>query len=182
MFSMRHRMSVVFVAAMVLMSCACAGRTGVAQGPATASATDAETGDTRYKSVILRGTLSSPSLSLAGARVRCVSLDEDGETVEGVVNENGEFVLDGLRFTNYVVEIVTADGERIQGVNWLPVTEDTLSVTLKVSDRIVSTTTLENQPTRFAAVVNVEPRKWRKFWMEFAIFFGAAAGLGLAAL
>jgi len=175
-------MSAVFAAAMVLISCACAGRAGVTKGPATVSPADAAASDTRYKSIILRGTLSSPGLSLAGARVRCLALDDEGETVEGVANQNGEFVLDGLRFTNYVVEIVTADGERIQGVNWLPVTEDTLSVTLKVSDRIVSTTTLENEPTRFAAIVNVEPRKWRKFWIEFAIFFGAAAGVGLAAL
>jgi len=139
--------------------------------------------DTRYMSVTLRGRLTDPSNErpMVGAVIRFVSTEASGGTAEAVTNDMGEFELAGLAYTDYVVEIETAEGERIHGINSFPVGEGTTEITLKISDRIVSTTTLENRPERFVAMVNKQGSNWRRFWREFAIFFGIAAGLGFAA-
>ena len=164
--------------------------------------------DTRYLSVTLRGRLTEPSTGgpMVGATVRFTSTDEKGGSAEALTNDKGEFVLEGLAYGDYVAEIETAEGERIWGINAFPVKdetvgtqgspasrkrksvdafpvkEETVGVTLRISDRVVSSTTFENRPERFAAVVVRQEVDWNRFWREFAIFFGIATGVGVVAL
>ena len=140
--------------------------------------------DTRYQTVTIRGKLTDPSadVPMAGATVRFTSTGEGGNWVEAVTNDKGEFVLEGLSFATYAVEITTREGESIKAINSVPISKDTVSVTLRLSERIASTTTLENDPARFAAAVEVKGVNWKRFWKQFAIFFGVAAGVGAAAL
>ena len=50
---------------------------------------------------------------------------------------------------------------------------------LKLSDRVRSSTNLENQPDRFAAMVAKDEKKTGKFWKQFGIFFGIAIVIAL---
>ena len=140
--------------------------------------------DTRYQTVTIRGKLTDPSTDvvMSGATVRFTSTDEGGNWVEAVTNDKGEFVLEGLLFATYAVEITTRERESIKAINSVPVSKDTVSVTLRLTERLASTTTLENDPARFAAAVEVKGVNWKRFWKQFAIFFGVAAGVGAAAL
>ena len=139
--------------------------------------------DTRYMTVTLRGKLNDPATGkpMEGAVVRFTSTDESGGWVEARTDAKGEFALEGLTFGNYAVEITTSDGEKIRGINSFPVGKDRIQVTLKVSERVASTTTVQNEPVRFAAVVEVSQTDWKRFWREFGIFFGIAIGAGAAA-
>lgn len=140
--------------------------------------------DTRYQAVTIRGMLTDPStdVPMAGATVRFTSTGEGGSWVEAVTNDKGEFVLEGLPFATYAVEITTREGESIKAINSVSIGKDTVSVTLRLSAKIASTTTLENDPGRFAAAVEVKGVNWKRFWKQFAIFFGVAAGVGVAVL
>lgn len=140
--------------------------------------------DTRYMSVTLRGRINDPSTgtAMAGAVVRVTATEESGNWVESTTNERGEFVLEGLAFGNYSVEITTAEGEKIRGINSFPVGKDKVRVTLVISEKGTSSMTLDNQPARLAAVVEDLSPDWKRFWKEFGIFFGVAIGAGAAAL
>ena len=151
--------------------------------------TQAADSDTRYVTTTLRGKLTDPDKGkpLAGAKLRFVSLDDPDLNRETVTQADGAFEITGLTYSSYVIEIETADGEVIRGVNALRVGEgEKLEISLKISDRVQSQTTLENRPDRFVSAVKVEKVKWRRFWREFGIFWGAAAvagpglGVGLA--
>ncbi len=140
--------------------------------------------DTRYMTVTLRGKLNDPATSqpMEGALVRFTSTAESGGWVEARTDAKGEFVLEGLTFGDYAVEITTSTGEKIRGINSFPVGKDKIQVTLKITERVASTTTVQNEPVRFAAVVEVSRTDWKRFWREFGIFFGIAIGAGAAAL
>jgi len=85
-----------------------------------------------------------------------------------------------LGFGNYVVEIETAEGETIHGINALPIEEGKpLVLDLKLSNRVRSSTSLENEPDRFMAVVAKDKKKKGKFWKQFGIFFGIAIVIAL---
>ena len=74
-------------------------------------------------------------------------------------------------------------GDRIQGINALPIEEGKpVEIVLKISDRINSRTALVNEPDYFAGVVRRERNAWKRFWREFGIFWAAAAGVAAAAL
>lgn len=136
--------------------------------------------DTRYKTVTIRGRLTEPGngAPMAGAIVRFVSTEEGGGSSEGKTNQKGEFIVENLGFSVYAVEIETAEGEHIRGINELPIEEGKpIEVIMKISERVVSTTSLENEPGRFVALVKKEGVNWRRFWSEFGIFMGAAVGL-----
>ena len=131
--------------------------------------------DTRYVTTNLRGKLSYPETGkpMVGAVLRFTPVD--GMPSEATTDANGEFLVTGLTYSVYAVEIETATGENIQGVNALEFPEgETVTVTLKISDRIQSTTKLANEPDRFAAVVTKEKFKGKRFWTQFAAFFGVA--------
>jgi carboxypeptidase family protein len=139
--------------------------------------------DTRYRSVTLRGRLTEPATGepMVGATIKFTPEESGGSTVQAVTDKQGNFVLQGLGYGSYSVEIDTADGEQIRGISSFPVKAGTVEVVLKLSDRIASSTKLENRPERFVAVVERKGVDWRRFWKQFAIFFGIAAGLGVAA-
>lgn len=140
--------------------------------------------DTRYMSVTVRGKLDDPATGrpMEGAVVRFTSTDESGSWVEARTDARGQFALEGLTFGTYAVEITTSAGEKIRGINSFPVGKDKIQVTLKITEKVASTTTVENEPVRFAAVVEVSQTDWKRFWREFGIFFGIAIGAGAVAL
>ena len=139
--------------------------------------------DTRYQVVILHGKLTDPTseLPLIGAVIRFVNAENSDQWVEAVTNEMGEFVLEGLTFGKYAVEITTKEGQSIRGINQVPVGKDTVRIGFKMSEKVDSTTTVENQPEQIVAAVSIREPDWRRFWKQFAIFFGVAVGTGLAA-
>lgn len=141
--------------------------------------------DTRYVTTTIRGQLTDPATGrpLDGATIRFQPVDAAGTRAEAVTNVRGEFAVEGLTFSQYAVEIETAAGERIWGINTLPINPgEPVEILLKISDKIDSTTSLENRPDRFAAVVEKKRVRWKRFWREFAAFWGAAAAVGAAVL
>lgn len=147
----------------------------------TAEAVD----DSRYLRVNISGRLTDPETEepMVGAAIHFVSIEEEGDKHLAITDHSGNFEVGNLGFSSYAMTIETAEGERIWGVNALDVAEDEpIVIVLKISDRIESTTEIGNLPGRFFAVVRKEDINWRRFWQEFAAFFGAAAGLGAAAL
>lgn len=137
-----------------------------------------------YQLTNFRGRLLDPETEapMVGATLYFVETATEGGRWKAVTDEEGRFELTGLPFGTYVVEIKTANGERIYGVNALPMEEGGkgYEVQLRISDRIRSDTGMENSATRFAVWVKVEPRKKKRFWGEFAGFWTTAL-LGLAA-
>jgi len=112
--------------------------------------------DSRYATVTIRGSLSDPETGrpMSGAVVRFISTAEDGTKFVGITDEKGAFFVPGLQFGGYVVNITTADGEVISGVNELPVTPAAaVEVLLKISKRVRSRTLVDNRPQRFVAVI-----------------------------
>jgi len=152
-------------------------------GLAAAAASAQE--DLRYVTTTIRGQLTDPATGrpFSGATIRFEPLDPDSMPAEAVTNVRGEFAVTGLTFGQYAVKIETEDGERIWGINALPVTQgEPVEIILKISNKVDSTTSVENQPERFAAVVEKRQVRWKRFWKEFAAFWGAAAVVGAAAL
>lgn len=140
--------------------------------------------ETRYMSNTIRGKLFDPDTGkpMAGATLRFQPLDEGAEQREGVTAEDGSYKVEGLGFGKYALEIVTADGEVIRGVNPIAIDENKkVEVDLKISKTSRAETSVEMDKQRFAVAVNDKPFKWKRFWTEFAIFFGAAAAVAVAA-
>lgn len=139
----------------------------------------------RYVTTSIRGKLSDPDTQkpMVGATVRFVSTEEAGSSAEAVTDEQGEFSVTGLGYSDYAVEIETAQGEHIKGINTLPLSPDRpVEVVMKISDRVPSKTLLTNRPERFLVIVEKGSGvNWRRFWTGFAIFFGVAAPAGAAA-
>jgi hypothetical protein len=154
--------------------------------PAVASSIVTAADESRYVSVTIRGKLTDPETgqAMAGAAVRFVSTAEEGRKHLAITDQEGQFFVSGLTYGDYAVEIETATGERIHGINAFPVSADApIEVLLKISKRVRSTTSVENRPERFVAVIEAPERiNWRRFWKEFATFFGVAAGVGAGAL
>ncbi len=142
-------------------------------------------GPSHYKTTTIKGAITDPATRqpMAGATIRFTAKDEAGVSQEAVTDADGQFEVKGLTYSRYEVEIETADGEVIKGINALPLREgEQLRVDMRISDRFASTTTVENQPGRFLAIVKVEPPRWGRFWKQFAIFLGAAGGAAAAGL
>lgn len=142
--------------------------------------------NSRYALVTIHGRLTDPETgrAMAGATITFTSMDEPGQKSQGVTGEDGRFEVKGLTFASYAIVIETASGERIHGINTLPLKADKpVEVLLKISNRLESTTTVENQADRFVVAVEAPPQTdWKRFWKEFGAFFGTAASLGLVAL
>jgi len=155
----------------------------VVLGLAVAAAPAAE--DLRYVTTTIRGQLTDPATGrpLSDAIIRFEPLDQDGRPAESTTNLRGEFTVEGLTFGQYAIKIETAEGERIWGINSLPVVPgEPVEIILRISNKVDSTTSMENRPERFAAVVEKRQVRWKRFWREFAAFWGAAAAVGLAVL
>ncbi len=170
-----NRRSAACRAAVLLLCAAFAALAG--------TATLAQDADNRYVTTTLRGKLTDPETDrpLQGAILRFTGTE--GGVTEATTDDEGRFELSGLLFGLYQVEIVTAEGESIKGVNAFPVREnETVELTLRISDRIASETTLTNAPDRFVSVVEKKRVGWKRFWREFALFWGIAAAGGAAAL
>ena len=152
--------------------------------PLTVPPCAAEADEGRYVSVTIRGRLTDPETEspMAGAVLRFISTAEDGRKVMGITDGEGRFEVMGLTYGSYVMEIETAEGEQIRGVNAVNVQDQPVEITLKISDRVKSSTSVDSRPDRFFVVVEKKGPKWNRFWREFAGFFGVAAGLGVAAL
>ena len=137
----------------------------------------------QYITTTIRGTLTDPAdgKPMVGALFRFTPTDSEDATVEALTDAEGRFEAQGLGFGLYVVEIQTAEGEIIRGINHLPIRPGKpIELELTLSDRVRSSTDLINQPRRFAAVVQRVPGKWKRFWKQFGIFAGLAAGSGAA--
>lgn len=146
-------------------------------GPAAAD-------DDKYVRVTIRGRLIDPDtdLPMGGAVVRFISTGEEGRKEIGITDAEGAFAVHGLGYGSYVMEIETAAGEHIRGVNALNVQDKPVEVILKVSSRFKSATSVDSRPDRFFAVVEKKGTKWGRFWREFAGFFGVAVSAGAAVL
>ena len=155
----------------------------VLMGLLCVSASSALAQQKQYVTTTLRGQLTeAKGKPVAGATLRFMPEDPQAQLIEATTNANGAFEAAGLVFTNYSIEIETADGEIIKGLNSVPIREgDRTEVILTVSPRLESSTSLTNQPQRFVAAVEKEPRKWKKFWKQFAIYLGVTAAVGAAA-
>ena len=140
--------------------------------------------DSQYVSNTIRGRLFDPDTGnpMAGATLRFVPIDEQGRRGEAVTGEDGSYKVEGLGFGKYVLEIETADGEIIRGVNPFEMEKDKkYEVALKVSKGYRAETSVELERQRFVVAVTEKPFNWKRFWIEFGIFFGAAAAVGGAA-
>lgn len=143
--------------------------------------------DARYVSVTIRGKITDPENGspMVGAVVNFVSTEEEGQQQTGTTDAEGNFEVSGLIFGEYAVEIETAEGEHIQGINTFSVMgKESVEVILKISNRLRPDIALLNQPERIIVLFppDVKVSSWKRFWREFAGFFGSAAALGLAAL
>jgi len=135
-----------------------------------------------YVQTNINGRLTHPKSGkpMAGAMIRFTPVDPELARASSVTEDDGSFVVSGLGFGNYVVEIETAEGEKIRGINALPIEEGKpLVLDLKLSDRLRSSTSIENEPDRFMAVVAQEKKKTGKFWKQFGIFLGLAIVIAL---
>ena len=135
-----------------------------------------------YIQTKISGRLTYPGSGkpMAGAMIRFTPVDPDLARASSITEDDGSFVVTGLGFGNYVVEIETAEGETIHGLNALPIEEGKpLVLDLKLSDRIVSSTNVENAPDRFMAVVAKDKKNKGKFWKQFGIFIGVAIVIAL---
>jgi len=137
----------------------------------------------QYMTTTIRGRLTYPDSGqpMVGATLRFTPTDPSLPVVSALTDEEGAFAAEGLGFGIYAVELETETGEVIRGINAFSVQEGKTEVVFKFSDRVRSSTRLENEPERFMAAVDVQPRKWKKFWKEFALFFGIAAASGAGA-
>jgi len=144
----------------------------------------AEAAKKSYVSTTIRGTLSHPNTGrpLVGAVVTFTPEDSKLIVVRATTDENGAFEAAGLDFGRYNVEILTAEGETIRGINALPVSEKTVGVTLKISERVQSDTDVDNQPEQIAIIVDKQKTKWKRFWKQFGIYVGAVAVTGALVL
>lgn len=147
------------------------------------SASSAFAQQKQYVTTTLRGRLTeAKGKPVAGATLRFTPEDPQASVVSATTDESGAFEAAGLVFTNYSIEIMTATGETIKGLNQVPIREgDKFEVTLVMSPRFESSTSMTNQPQRFVGVVKKEPRKWKRFWKQFAIYLGVTAAIGVAA-
>ena len=136
----------------------------------------------QYVTTTLRGTLTeTKGKPVAGATLRFMPEDPQAAVIEATTDGSGAFEATGLVFTNYSIEIETASGEIIKGLNEVPIREgDKFEVILTVSPRLESETSMTNQPQRFVAAVNKTPKKWKKFWKQLAIYLGVVAAVGVA--
>ena len=144
----------------------------------------AQSEDSRYYRTSFRGKLTEPGSKkpLSGAEVTLTSV-QTGDSFTSQTEPDGSFSFEGLSYGSYTIEIMTADGERIQGVNAIPISDDeAVEIILRISDRLESETMLDSRPDRFVSAVQRERPKWKRFWKEFAIFFGIAAAGGAAVL
>ncbi len=156
----------------------------LASSPAAAAAAAASPDD-RYITTTVRGALSDPATGkpMEGATVRFVSQAPEGGAFQARTGPDGKFTIEGMPFGDYAVEIETAAGERIYGVNVLPLYKGRpVQIIMKISDRIRTSTVVESRPTRFVAGVTEQQKDWKKFWRELAIFLGISTGVGVAAL
>jgi hypothetical protein len=118
---------------------------------------------------------------MAGAVLRFTPIELGHPAAQATTDASGRFVVEGLGYARYAVEIETGEGETIRGVNVLDLpTGEVVEVELKISDRLRTSTVLDNRPDRFAAVVMVERKPWKRFWTGFAIFWGVVLGSGAA--
>jgi hypothetical protein len=137
----------------------------------------------QYVTTTLRGQLTeTKGRPVPGATLRFMPEDPQASVIEATTDQNGAFEASGLVYTNYSIEIETADGELIKGLNEVPIREgDKTEIILTVSPRLESSTSLTNQPQRFVAAVEKTPKKWKKFWKQLAIYLGVTAAVGAAA-
>jgi len=131
----------------------------------------------QYAFTTIRGKLSHPETGdpLVSALLRFTPTDPDAPVVEAQTDQNGEFEVRGLGFGAYALEIETSDGETIRGVDALPLQEgQPVEVLLEISDKVRSSTSIENQPDRFAAIVDRERTDRARLWKQLGIFLGIA--------
>ena len=55
-----------------------------------------------------------------------------------------------------------------------------MEVLLELSDKVRSSTSIENQPDRFAAIVAREKKNWARLWKQLGIFLGLAIASAVA--
>lgn len=139
-------------------------------------------GPIQYRSTTYSGVLLYPKSGdpLAGARVRMKT--GDGQRFEAQTDNAGNFEIAGMPFGNYTLEIRTAAGELIQAVNTVRLEgTDTVKIRFRISDRITSSTIIENQPDRYVVATTVPEWNKKRFWREFGIFMLLAGSAGAAA-
>lgn len=137
----------------------------------------------QYVTTTLRGRLTeTKGKPVVGATLRFTPDQGQAPAVEVTTDVAGAFEAVGLIYANYSIEITTALGEVIKGLNELPIRKDErVEYLLTISPRIASSTSLTNQPQRFVAAVTKPKGKWKKFWKQFAIYMGVTAAVAVVA-
>jgi hypothetical protein len=176
---MRLSRWVIFTAGLGILTIA---QAELGPGPRPA---DAE--ECRYIEVTINGRLVDPETEqpMVDAIVWFTPFDVEGPKRRSQTDAEGRFRVGGLSCAKYLITIETAGGETIRGVNNFELTGDrqqTMEMRFAISDRYQSDDSVNVQPERWAVVQSVDKPKWKRFWKQFAIFFGVAVAAGAAAL
>jgi hypothetical protein len=142
--------------------------------------------DCRYIEVTISGRLIDPETEqpMADAVVWFTPFDEEGPKRRAQTNTDGRFRVTGLSCSTYLIGIETAEGELIRGINNFEVSrlkDESIEMRFEISDRYQGETSLGIQQERWVGFQEVKRTNWKRFWKQFAIFFGAAAVAGAAA-
>ena len=131
----------------------------------------------------LRGRLTYPDSGkpLQNATVRFTGQTPGSAPVEVQTDAQGEFVASGMGSDSFSISITTPEGDEIKGINYIKPSEETLEILFKISDRVESDTVV-NLPAGFVVGIEVHPPRWKRFWSQFGIFFGAALAAGALVL
>jgi len=142
--------------------------------------------DCRYIEVSISGRLIDPETEepMTDAVVWFTPFDEEGPKRRAQTHSDGRFRITGLSCSTYLIGIETADGELIRGINNFEVSrlkDESIEMRFEISDRYQGETSLGIQQERWVGFQEVKRTNWKRFWTQFAIFFGAAVVAGAAA-
>ena len=143
--------------------------------------------DCRYIEVTISGRLIDPETEqpMQDAVVWFTPFEGEGPKRRAQTNAEGRFRVTGLDCSTYLIGIETAEGEIIRGINNFEVSrlkDEAIEMRFVISDRYEGATSVGIQQERWVGFQEVEKPNWKRFWKQFAIFFGVAVAAGAAAL
>jgi len=141
--------------------------------------------DCRYIEVSISGRLIDPETDqpMQDAVVWFTPFDEEGPKHRAQTNAEGRFRITGLDCSTYLIGIETAEGELIRGINNFEVSRlknESIEMRFEISDRYQGQTSVGIQEERWVGFQEVKRTNWKRFWKQFAIFFGTAVVAGAA--
>lgn len=134
-----------------------------------------------YAYLYLQGKISDPvgGRPLAGAKVR---LSGEGELFETATDQRGSFVFEKLPVRKYVMEVVDADGKKMQHLRDIDPDDpfpDRARVRIRLAHGPGENVSIETSENQVSILVPEPKTRWGRFWKQFGIFIGAAGLLAL---